>query len=165
MAIDVIVTAQDSSLNPTEIIKTLRTVRISSVTDRDIKQFDLGVFASLMEDLLGGLKMPNYITDFGRSKKAFRLDFQLVEGEDGDDLQSLELYAWQLDKFFDVDCYKYKNVSIKIGDIVDDLTDGSRGGTGDILVRVKGFNWSSDMLDQGKIDCSLELWVGSWIRL
>lgn len=166
MAEDVIITAYDTTKTPNSVPKTLHNVRISKVTDRDIKVFDLGVFASLMDDVFGGLKLPNYITDWGRSRQTWTLEFQLVEGQDGDDQQTLEGEADDLDFFFDVTCYKYRYVKLEAGSgVTTDQKDASNNGTGPIYVRVKSFRYVSDMTDQGKIDCTLELWQGQVCRL
>ena len=163
---DVKVIAYDTSKTPNEVSKTLHNVRFSKNTDRDIKVFDLGMFSSLMDDVFGGLKLPNYITDFGRSRQAWVLEFQLVEGQDGDALVNIEGVADDLDFFFDVTCFKYRYVKLEAGSgITTDQKDASNGGTGAIYVRVKSFSYVSDMQDQGKIDCRLELWQGQIIRL
>ena len=166
MAEDVKIIAYDSGLSPATVTKTIHNPKFSFGLQRDIKVFDLGVFTGLMDDIFGGLKLPNYITDFGRSRKVWKINFQLVEGVDGDSLQALEEAAWGLMYFFDVTCTKYRYNKLEAGaNITKDTADVSGSGAGAIYCRVYDFGFDSSMLDQGKIDGTITLWQGKIVRL
>ena len=107
MGTDVIITASDSrTFASGNTSKTLACTGYGFTADRDIKIHDLGTFAFLMGDLLGDLKIPNYITDYGRDKRAFRINWTLTENADGDNLAKLEETAWDLEDFFLRTCYQ-----------------------------------------------------------
>ena len=166
MTEDVKVIAYDSTRSPNSVSRTLHNTKFSFYLDTDVKVFDLGTFATLMDDLFGGLKIPNYIIDNGRAKKVWKLDFQLVEGIDGDDQNALEKEAWDLAEFFEVTCYKYRYIKLEAGDeITFDYADAVGSGVEAIFCRVRDFSFTSAMNDQGKIDCSLTLLMGRLVRL
>jgi hypothetical protein len=161
----VTITAYDSLLNPTTVSKELHSARFSYTLDRSIKVFELGTFAFLMDDLFSGLKLPNYITDFNRSQKIWKIDFALIEGIDGDNQGELQVAANNLAFFFDVTCGKYRYNKLKAGAINVDYADVTNTGAGEVYGRIKNFTYSADMLEYGKIECSVEYWQGYIIRI
>jgi hypothetical protein len=128
--------------------------------------FDMGTFSFLVDDLFSGYKIPNYMTDYGRDKTAIGIEYNLVEGEHGDDLEALEKTVWDHYQFFMLTCYRYRYNKLEIGDeIKTDNTSTEGSGTEPLYVRVKNWSCNIDMLDQGSISCKLILWKGQIVRL
>jgi len=157
--------AYDSLKTPTSVSKTLNSARYSCMLDRDIKVFELGSFAFLMDDLFSGLKLPNYITDFNRSRKVYKIDFSLLQGLDGDDQGELQQAADDMLFFFDVTCGKYRYNKLEAGAVTTDQCDTTGAGVGPIYGRIKNFSYNADMVEYGRIDCSVEFWTGFLIRV
>ena len=145
---------------------TLKCNRVSGNITRDIKTFDLGTFSFLIDDLLSGYKLPNYITDFMRDKEGIKLYYKLIEGADGDDLTALEATLMAHRKLVKLTIPKYKYNWLNIGsNMAVDNTIVNQSGAGRWFIRIKDFDWEIDMEDQGGISCTISLITGFVARL
>ena len=152
----------DTGLTPNTVTIPLHVNVIRGSAERDIKIFDLGVMAFIVEDILGGYKLPNFITDWGRHKERIT-----VEGEINDQLHDpIWTELWTLRKRLLLDSYRYKANYIEIGtDVTVDNISSQSAGAGKIYVRVKDFNWSFDHAKQGCIPYQIQFYVGKVIRI
>ncbi len=159
---NVIYKLQDASLTPNTDQRVLLSAQVDYSGDRDIKVFDLGVMAFLIEDILSGYKLPNYITDFGRQKEKFVIQGDVVESLHTPIHQTI----WNYRKFFHLTCYRYKNNFIEIGDhILVDNISSEGGGSGPLYCRVKNFSFSLSAERCENVPYKLEVWCGKIIRI
>jgi len=159
---NVIYKLQDSSKTPTTDQRVLMSAQVDYSADRDIKVFDLGVMAFLIDDILSGYKLPNYITDFGRQKEKF-----VIQGEVVESLHTpIDQTIWDYRKFFMLTSFRYRNNYIEIGDyITQDNISSESSGSGPIYCRVKTFNFSLQAEGVDSIPYKLEVWIGQIIRI
>lgn len=158
----VIYKLQDSGLSPTTQEKTLLGVEAKYQGDRDIKIFDMAAFAFLIEDVLSGFKIPNFMTDYGRQKESWTIQGEIVE-----DLHTpIAQTAWELRKFFMLTAFRYKNNYIEIDTyITKDNISVENSGDDPIYCRVKTFSFILRADRYESIPFTLVVYLGKIIRL
>lgn len=152
----------DSGLTPTTQEVTLVAIEVDFTSDRDLKIFDLGVMAFLIEDILSGYKLPNFLTDLGRQKEKIVIRGILTASLH----DPVEETAWALRKFFNLTAYRYKVNKIEIGDyITQDNISVESSGAGPIYCRPKMFHFKLSGEHCTVIPYDLEVWVGKIVRI
>jgi hypothetical protein len=161
---NVIYKLQDASKTPVTDQLVLMSPQVDYSGDRDIKVFDLGVMSFLIDDILSGYKLPNYVTDFGRQKEKIVVQGEVVESLHTPIVQTI----WNYRKFFMLTSYRYRNNYIEIGTHIttDNISsEGAPAGSGPLYCRVKSFNFSISADQVESIRYKLEVWIGKIIRI
>lgn len=119
----------DSSLNKT---KSPDVKSFGIRVDRGLKIFTMGI-PSAISSIFNLDSMPNFVTDFGKGRLFFTINFTINEGTR--DANELELMDWSA--FIRINAFKADNTWLKIGEhikgIGEPLTDSSKGVEGKVL--------------------------------
>lgn len=152
----------DTNLTPTtDEIVLLGKAKYSG--DRDIQIFDLGVMAFMIEDILSGYKLPNFITDLGRQKESITITGEFVKGVNG--VTNPDTAAWDARQFFMLTSFRYAKCYIEIGSqITKDNISTENSGEDPIYCRVKRYEFETEDEDHDSVGFSLVLWLGKIIR-
>ena len=160
MTANITIKLEDTNLDPTTD-EMVMLGKVKYVGDRDIQIFDLGVMAFMIEDILEGLKLPNYITDLGRQKESITIQGEFVKDVHG----NVNTAAWDARKFLMLTSFRYAKCWIEIGDEIDEdniSTEGS--GTDPIYCRVKHYEFETEDADHDSVQYTVVLWLGKIIR-